>query len=108
MPELLLLLLATAPLPAAALNVLALHDATAWRLDNSAGFANVSLDSVSVPAAVLQLLQQAGVIGDPLYRCMLTLRQYWHRVLRWLGCPPAAAAASSAAAAAALILPAVC
>jgi hypothetical protein len=84
------LLLATAALPAAGLDVVALQNTTGWRLDNQAGFANVSIEGVSVPAAVLQLLQQAGLVGNPLYRCALPLRQYWHRVLRRPGCPPAA------------------
>ena len=55
------LLLATTVLPAAGLDVAALHTTTGWRLDNRAGFANVSIEGVSVPAAVLQLLQQATV-----------------------------------------------
>jgi hypothetical protein len=89
------LLLATTVLPAAGLDVAALHTTTGWRLDNRAGFANVSIEGVSVPAAVLQLLQQAGLVGNPLYRCALPPRQYWLRVLRRPGCPPAAAAAAT-------------
>lgn len=54
--------------PAAALDVLDLHNLPGWQLNNQAGFANVSLRNVELPAAALQLLHQAGIVGDPLYR----------------------------------------
>lgn len=54
-----------------AVDELNLTSAEGWQLDNSLGFGNVSLGgggTVTLPTAVHQVLQRAGVIGDPFYR----------------------------------------
>lgn len=52
--------------PAAALAPMDLHSLP-WRLGNTAGGRNVSLE-VQLPTTVAEALQAAGVLGDPMYR----------------------------------------
>lgn len=66
--ETLVLLAAASGLVAAQHDVIALHDAANWRLDNARGFGNVSDVPVNLPVSALQALQQAGLVGDPLWR----------------------------------------
>ena len=39
-----------------------------WRLDNLAGFGNVTVENTSLPVSVHEVLQAAGIVGDPLWR----------------------------------------
>jgi hypothetical protein len=39
-----------------------------WRLDNDAGFGNVTLGGVHLPTTAVQALQQASLLGNSLYR----------------------------------------
>lgn len=57
-------LAAAAPAPAA----LDLSGGAAWTLTNGAG--NVSLAELSLPKYALEALVDAGILGDPLWRCV--------------------------------------
>jgi len=77
-PRILLAALVLWPLlaaPCAVTGHLSLTAQPGWQLDNSAGFGNISLSGLRLPASVPQLLHRAGVVGDPLYRC--SLRMGW-------------------------------
>ena len=39
-----------------------------WRLDNLAGFGNVTVENASLPVSVHEALQASGIVGDPLWR----------------------------------------
>lgn len=52
---------------ASAARIVPLDQAT-WTLDNAQGFGNVSLANVTVPSYALEILQDRGIVGDPLYR----------------------------------------
>jgi len=51
-----------------AAQVIELHKDARWTLHNSHGFANVTIKDITVPSYVLEVLQDRGFIGDPLYR----------------------------------------
>ena len=59
------------------LDCIVLRDA--WHLTNDLGFGNVSLGDVSIPCTTLELLQERGVIDDPLYRLVSSMlnRHLW-------------------------------
>lgn len=63
------LTLLSAAVSSAAQPSLELHS-LAWSLSNGRGSGNVSLDlaAATLPATVTQLLQLAGVVGDPFWR----------------------------------------
>lgn len=48
--------------------VIELHKDAQWSLDNYSGFNNVSIHNITVPSYALELLQERGIIGDPLFR----------------------------------------
>lgn len=64
------LALACLSIPAACADQFFVHSEGRWALDNSRGFKNVTLNDIPIPSYAHEVLQQRGIIGDPLYLCV--------------------------------------